>query len=1154
MKRGLAWLLSLALVLGLFAGLTTVFADNDYTNTGVRHEVCTALSAQAEAYYTGDYTWETLSVLPGTRTDSSAEAAGSDLFKALHGLMRSTLTTTVTYSSLAGYWRYTDAAQGTSDAVLFYSDAVSSSYNREHVWPKSQGNFYQDGAGSDLHHLRPTNSSVNSTRSHYTMGNVRGVLDSYDTYSYGGKTVLYYDSSYSLNDDLGIVEVNDEIKGDVARILLYVYAAYGEETGENLNLCVKMPTSGAGNNANQGNKVIESLDTLLDWCELDPVDTWEMSRNDCVQNVQGNRNVFIDYPELAWMLFERELPDMQTPSGYAHEHQAGDFTVTAVPDDEAHGTVTGSGRHFTAHPAEGWYAAGWTLSPEGAAEVSQNGNSFRLSNVTADCTLTVVFAEKSAAVLHFSVPAGVSCADLNGYLSESVILPTPEGTPEDESHEFGFVGWVESPVEAATDKPDYLTAGKDFALMAEETTLYALYTYTVSDGQGVSGEYAMISQMADGDFVIGAKDKQVMMNNDYSAGTYMGFSAASFTGDVITNAKDENVYTFAAVGDYYAVYDCNGYALRADGKKKVTLDPEKTEVGAEDTVYLWSVEIGESNATITPYDSTQGSLQYNGSSPRFTTYTTSQVSVALYGTVSGTRYYTTLSGVLPPDPCAEGHTPGEPVEENRTEPTCTEAGGYDTVIYCMVCNAEISREHTEIPATGHLHTEIRNYVAATCTTDGYSGDTYCTDCGVLLQKGAAVPATGHSYDAGVVSKAATCTEDGVRTYLCKDCGSTYTTVIKASGHFFGDWIVTTPATATMKGEETRICTYCGAEETREIKPLDYGKCYYEVFKDCPTPEKEVWYHEALDYVVEAGLMNGTSSSTFEPKGTMTRAMIVAVLYRMAGSPKVTALSSFKDVDKDAWYAEPISWAQDTKIVTGYSDDKFGPNDPVTRQQIATILWRNAGRPDSEEADMDLFTDADKISAYAEDAMNWAVAVGILNGDNYKLKPTDKATRAEFACMMMRLEGGSFVCENMKEWKDEEEITGIEGTYTIRTINGKSFKKFLEEAIGDEEDIEDFLEAYGLSSYRDIFVLTLKTDGTFKATFLKETYAGEWKLNGNKLTLDINSYLDDLIGTCNKDCEITLEMTGVLQADPYAHMNDGDDLRIFDGEWLLTKSN
>lgn len=429
---------------------------------------------------------------------------------------------------------------------------------------------------------------------------------------------------------------------------------------------------------------------------------------------------------------------------------------------------------------------------------------------------------------------------------------------------------------------------------------------------------------------------------------------------------------------------------------------------------------------------------------------------------------------------------------------------------------------TAFAACAHARTEVRNAVAAGCETEGYSGDTYCLDCGQKLASGTKLEPTGHHYDSGVVSKAATCTEDGVRTYLCADCGSTYTTLIKASGHLYGEWVVKTPATPTTKGEEARTCTVCGAVETREIKATDYAKCYAKWFIDCP----DKWYHEAVDFMVDAGLMDGMSKTEFAPKGTMTRAMIVAVLYRMAGKPEVTALSSFKDVDKDAWYAEPIAWAQDTKIVTGYSDDAFGPNDPVTRQQIATILWRNANRPEGKDANMDKFSDLDKISSYAENAMRWAVGEGILNGDSGRLKPTDNATRAEFACMIMRLEGGSYICETMKDWDEDE--PHAEGTYKVRTIAGKSVKDYLLKKLGDEKQVEAYLEMYGIDSYEAMFVLTLKADGKLNASFLGDEYTGTWKLTGSDLTLELKGKpgTDDMeLKAAYKESEIALVLDG-----------------------------
>ena len=285
------------------------------TNAGTRGVIATSISQKAADYYTSKgVTWADLTALAGVNSTSSTEAAtGNALKSRLQSLM--TLTNTVTYSSLTTYWPNTDKSGGSSNNLFIYSNVTSnSSVSREHVWPKSRGQFYESGAGSDLQHLRPEDSTINSTRGNHTMGYVNGVVSGASTKAYGGNTVLWYSGSYSSNNCDGLVEVLDCCKGDVARILLYVYTEYPENT----NLFTKTSGGGSGNNASDGNKVIESRDTLLKWCALDPVDTWEMSRNDACQTIQGNRNVYIDYPELAWMIFNLTPPStMQTPSGQA---------------------------------------------------------------------------------------------------------------------------------------------------------------------------------------------------------------------------------------------------------------------------------------------------------------------------------------------------------------------------------------------------------------------------------------------------------------------------------------------------------------------------------------------------------------------------------------------------------------------------------------------------------------------------------------------------------------------------------------------------------------------------------------------------------------------------------------------------------------------
>jgi hypothetical protein len=168
-----------------------------------------------------------------------------------------------------------------------------------------------------------------------------------------------------------------------------------------------------------------------------------------------------------------------------------------------------------------------------------------------------------------------------------------------------------------------------------------------------------------------------------------------------------------------------------------------------------------------------------------------------------------------------------------------------------------------------------------------------------------------------------------------------------------------------------------------------------------------WYADAVRYVLEKGLMNGTSSTTFSPLVETDRAMIVTILYRLEGSPAVSGGSSFSDVASDKYYASAVAWASENGIVTGYSNGTFGPTDKLTREQLAAILYRYAGYKGldtSLSADLTGFTDADSISAYAQTAMSWANAAGLVNGvTDTTLSPRTGAYRAQVAAILMRLE-------------------------------------------------------------------------------------------------------------------------------------------------------
>ena len=241
----------------------------------------------------------------------------------------------------------------------------------------------------------------------------------------------------------------------------------------------------------------------------------------------------------------------------------------------------------------------------------------------------------------------------------------------------------------------------------------------------------------------------------------------------------------------------------------------------------------------------------------------------------------------------------------------------------------------------------------------------------------------HSYTAVVT--APTCTEKGYTTYTCA-CGDSYKKdFVSALGHDFKDG----------------TCTRCGASDPN-YKPVD------------PTPEatftdvsETAWYKNSVDYAVEHGLMNGTGTNTFEPESTMTRAMLVTVLWRYAGAPKPGA-NPFTDVPNGKWYTDAVAWAAENGVVNGVGDGKFEPDGSVTREQMATILYRYAqkvGIDTSKHTELSAFPDANRVSAYARAPMQWIVAEGVIGGSRENgqdwLNPQGNATRAEVATILMR---------------------------------------------------------------------------------------------------------------------------------------------------------
>ncbi len=289
-KRLLAALLVLFILAQYLPGIIVVSAADTLqynysgtSNSGKRDEVGTTLNGTGAAdYYGTDYDYATLS-----------QQSSSALLSSLRTLMTSTHTKTSSYDNCKNMADQTDCELNNGKVTLLYTDVstTSSDWNREHVWPKSLGGFSTSGPGADLHHIRPTDNQVNTNRDNNKYGNVSNGTSSYGKNAANGVLGGYYNSTY--------FEPLDNVKGDVARICLYMYVRYG----------------GSYSKCSSITNVFQSVDVLLQWCQEDPVDTWELGRNEVVEGYQGNRNVFIDYPEYAWLLFGKSVPsNMTTPS------------------------------------------------------------------------------------------------------------------------------------------------------------------------------------------------------------------------------------------------------------------------------------------------------------------------------------------------------------------------------------------------------------------------------------------------------------------------------------------------------------------------------------------------------------------------------------------------------------------------------------------------------------------------------------------------------------------------------------------------------------------------------------------------------------------------------------------------------------------------
>lgn len=251
------------------------------------------------------------------------------------------------------------------------------------------------------------------------------------------------------------------------------------------------------------------------------------------------------------------------------------------------------------------------------------------------------------------------------------------------------------------------------------------------------------------------------------------------------------------------------------------------------------------------------------------------------------------------------------------------------------------------------------------TTPSYSGyPTTLWDCKVF----------SHWYLDTVTEP--TCTAEGYTAHTCTVCGDRYRDqIVPALGHQYADG----------------FCIRCGAQDSSQFSDVSAN----------------AWYTSAVQYAVEHGLMAGVGNNRFGPEEPMTRAMLVTVLWRYAGRPEA-GKNPFTDVPAGQWYTEAVTWAAENGVVSGVGNGRFAPNGNITREQMASILFRYAkltGLDTSKRGELAGFPDEGQVSSWAREALSWAVGEGIISGTaeggRTILKPQGNATRAQVASILMR---------------------------------------------------------------------------------------------------------------------------------------------------------
>ena len=495
---------------------------------------------------------------------------------------------------------------------------------------------------------------------------------------------------------------------------------------------------------------------------------------------------------------------------------------------------------------------------------------------------------------------------------------------------------------------------------------------------------------------------QLVPKDSVTAGTWLVLDC---TGNYQTAGTQMELYSnWSGAAQIFSLYPVDYQKPAAPPKVKITV-PDVVTVGEEVKISWTASPLREK------YDQREYRVTVEGGGSKKVIYTTdTSASVTINRrelncdvTVDAinTKYASYSSSSYASFRCVEAHE--HSYTAVVTPPTCTEKG-YTT----HTCACGDSYVDTYVDALGHAWDNGKVTKEPTATETGVRTYT-CTRCGET--KTETIPKLTHEHSYKAVVTAPTCTEKGYTTHTCS-CGDSYVdTYVDALGHVWDSGKVTKQPTATETGIRTYTCTRCHETKTESIPvvSVDVTQMFTDVEKN--------WAYPGIQYCVTHGIMGGMGDGTFAPTGTTTRAQIVQILYNLEGTPAVSGTTPFTDLTAN-WYKPAILWAYQNNVVAGTSPTTFAPDQPVTREQIAVILTQymfhvlKMNRTWTP-ADLSTFPDGAQVSSWAKEAMQDAVALGLINGTKAPdgavyLDPQGSAARQQVATILMNF------CQNVKK--------------------------------------------------------------------------------------------------------------------------------------------